>query len=63
MELANGRVIFERYGRYESDPHAIAAMPENAVPDVQTRAALRGESVAGESVRLHDTCRHAGRDA
>jgi S-DNA-T family DNA segregation ATPase FtsK/SpoIIIE len=40
MELAYGRPIFERYGRYESDPHAIAAMLEDAVRDMQARAAV-----------------------
>jgi S-DNA-T family DNA segregation ATPase FtsK/SpoIIIE len=40
MELAYGRAIFERYGRYESDPHAITAMLEQAVTDMQARAAV-----------------------
>jgi DNA segregation ATPase FtsK/SpoIIIE, S-DNA-T family len=40
MELAYGRAIFDTYGRYESDPHAIAAMLERAVTDMQHRAAL-----------------------
>jgi S-DNA-T family DNA segregation ATPase FtsK/SpoIIIE len=40
MELAYGRTIFDTYGRYESDPHAIAAMLEQAVTDMQARAAI-----------------------
>ena len=40
MELAYGRVIFERYGRYESDSHAIAVMLEDAVTGMQARAAV-----------------------
>jgi DNA segregation ATPase FtsK/SpoIIIE, S-DNA-T family len=40
MELAYGRAIFERYGQYESDPLAIAAMLEQAVTDMQARAAV-----------------------
>jgi S-DNA-T family DNA segregation ATPase FtsK/SpoIIIE len=40
MELAYGRAIFDTCGRYESDPHAIAAMFETAVTDMQARAAL-----------------------
>src|SRR5208337_2142923 len=36
MELAYGRVIFETYG---ADPVAIAAMLEQAVADMQARAA------------------------
>jgi len=39
MELAYGRAIFDTYGRYESDPLAIAAMLEQAVTDMQARAA------------------------
>jgi S-DNA-T family DNA segregation ATPase FtsK/SpoIIIE len=40
MELAYGRAIFDTYGRYESDPHAIAAMLEQAVAGMQARAAV-----------------------
>jgi DNA segregation ATPase FtsK/SpoIIIE, S-DNA-T family len=40
MELAYGRAIFDTCGRYESDPHAIVAMLEDAVRDMQARAAL-----------------------
>ena len=39
MELAFGRVIFERYGAYAADPEAIAVMLEQAVADMQERAA------------------------
>jgi DNA segregation ATPase FtsK/SpoIIIE, S-DNA-T family len=40
MELAYGRAIFDRYGQYESDPAAILAMLEQAVRDMQARAAV-----------------------
>jgi len=40
MELAYGRAIFDTYGRYESDPAAITAMLEQAVTDMQARAAV-----------------------
>jgi S-DNA-T family DNA segregation ATPase FtsK/SpoIIIE len=39
MELAYGRVIFEAYGTYAADPAAIVAMLEQAVADMQARAA------------------------
>jgi len=39
MELAFGRPIFERYGRYAADPADIAALLEDAVADMQDRAA------------------------
>jgi S-DNA-T family DNA segregation ATPase FtsK/SpoIIIE len=39
MELAFGRAIFERYGRYAADAVAIAAMLEEAVEDMHDRAA------------------------
>ena len=39
MELAFGRAIFERYGQYAADPDAIAVMLEQAVADMQERAA------------------------
>jgi DNA segregation ATPase FtsK/SpoIIIE, S-DNA-T family len=38
MELAYGRALFERYGRYECDPAAIVAMLEDGVMDMQNRA-------------------------
>jgi len=39
MELAYGRPLFDRYGRYESGPDAIVAMLEDTVARMQTRAA------------------------
>ena len=39
MELAYGRALFERYGRYESDPVAVTVMLEDAVTGMQERAA------------------------
>jgi len=39
MELAFGRVIFETYGAYAADPVAIAGMLDQAVADMQARAA------------------------
>ncbi len=39
MELAYGRVIFESYGVYAASPQAIAAMLDQAVADMQVRAA------------------------
>jgi len=39
MELAYGRVIFETCGAYAADPYAIAAMLDQAVADMQARAA------------------------
>ena len=39
MELAYGRVIFETHGAYAADPPAIAVMLEQAVADMQQRAA------------------------
>jgi hypothetical protein len=38
MELAYGRALFDRYGRYESDPALIVAMLEDTVADMQSRA-------------------------
>ncbi len=38
MELAFGRAIFERYGRYAADPADIAGLLEDAVTDMQARA-------------------------
>src|SRR5262249_55812329 len=40
MELAYGRAIFDAYGRYVSDPYAIADMLEAAVTNMQYRAAM-----------------------
>jgi DNA segregation ATPase FtsK/SpoIIIE, S-DNA-T family len=39
MELAYGRVIFDTYGHYAADPAAIAALLDQAVADMQHRAA------------------------
>ncbi len=39
MELAFGRSLFDRYGRYAADPADIAALLEEAVADMQARAA------------------------
>ena len=39
MELAHGRVIFESYGAYAAEPLAIADMLDQAVADMQARAA------------------------
>jgi DNA segregation ATPase FtsK/SpoIIIE, S-DNA-T family len=38
MELAYGRAIFDTWGRYESDPYAIAVMLETVVSEMQGRA-------------------------
>jgi S-DNA-T family DNA segregation ATPase FtsK/SpoIIIE len=40
MELAYGRVIFDTYGQYAADTTSIVAMLEQAVADMQARAAL-----------------------
>jgi len=40
MELAYGRAIFDRYGRYAATPEAILAMLEDAVAAMQARAAV-----------------------
>ena len=40
MELAYGRAIFDRYGRYAATPEAIVAMLEDAVEQMQARAAV-----------------------
>ena len=42
MELAYGRDIFDRYGRYAADPADIVAMLEEAVADMQDRAETLG---------------------
>jgi S-DNA-T family DNA segregation ATPase FtsK/SpoIIIE len=39
MELAFGRALFDRYGRYAADPADIADLLEAAVSDMQARAA------------------------
>jgi S-DNA-T family DNA segregation ATPase FtsK/SpoIIIE len=39
MELAYGRAIFDRHGRYAADPDAIVVMLEDAVAEMQARAA------------------------
>jgi S-DNA-T family DNA segregation ATPase FtsK/SpoIIIE len=39
MELAYGRAIFDTYGAYAADPAAIAVMLDQAVADMQDRAA------------------------
>jgi S-DNA-T family DNA segregation ATPase FtsK/SpoIIIE len=39
MELAYGRALFDTYGRYETSPAAILAMLEDAVAEMQARAA------------------------
>jgi S-DNA-T family DNA segregation ATPase FtsK/SpoIIIE len=40
MELAYGRAIFDRYGRYAATPAAIVALLEDAVEQMQARAAI-----------------------
>jgi DNA segregation ATPase FtsK/SpoIIIE, S-DNA-T family len=40
MELAYGRAIFDRFGRYAATPEAIVAMLEDAVAGMQVRAAM-----------------------
>jgi DNA segregation ATPase FtsK/SpoIIIE, S-DNA-T family len=39
MELAYGRIIFDTYGAYAADPVAVAVMLDQAVADMQARAA------------------------
>jgi S-DNA-T family DNA segregation ATPase FtsK/SpoIIIE len=39
MELAFGRAIFDRYGRYAANPEDIVTMLEDAVAEMQSRAA------------------------
>jgi DNA segregation ATPase FtsK/SpoIIIE, S-DNA-T family len=39
MELAYGRIIFDTYGQYAANPAAIADMLDQAVADMQARAA------------------------
>jgi S-DNA-T family DNA segregation ATPase FtsK/SpoIIIE len=38
MELAFGRALFDRHGRYAADPEHIAELLEDAVEDMQARA-------------------------
>jgi len=40
MELAYGRAIFDRYGRYAASPEAIVTILEDAVAGMQARAAV-----------------------
>jgi DNA segregation ATPase FtsK/SpoIIIE, S-DNA-T family len=40
MELAYGRVIFDTYGHYAADPVSVAEMLDQAVADMQARAAM-----------------------
>ena len=40
MELAYGRVIFDTYGAYAADPLSVADMLDQAVADMQARAAM-----------------------
>jgi S-DNA-T family DNA segregation ATPase FtsK/SpoIIIE len=40
MELAYGRAIFDRYGRYAATPEAILGMLEDAVAQMQARAGV-----------------------
>ena len=47
MELAFGRVIFDTYGAYAADPESIAVMLEQAVADMQARAARFAGRAAG----------------
>jgi len=47
MELAYGRVIFDTYGHYAASPAAIAAMLDQAVADMQGRAARFRRAAAG----------------
>jgi DNA segregation ATPase FtsK/SpoIIIE, S-DNA-T family len=40
MELAYGRIIFDTYGAYAADPVSVAEMLDQAVADMQARAAV-----------------------
>jgi S-DNA-T family DNA segregation ATPase FtsK/SpoIIIE len=54
MELAYGRAIFDTYGRYASDPVPIVGMLEEAVTDMQARAAvLAGKQRGHTPTALH----------
>ncbi|MGN6173866.1 MAG: FtsK/SpoIIIE domain-containing protein [Streptosporangiaceae bacterium] len=54
MELAYGRTIFDRYGRYAASPEAIVTMLEDAVAAMQARAAV----FAGEHREHTPTVEH-----
>lgn len=55
MELAYGRAIFDRYGRYESGPEYIIGMLEDAVAGMQARASqLAGRRTGEAQVRRCD---------
>jgi DNA segregation ATPase FtsK/SpoIIIE, S-DNA-T family len=54
MELAYGRVIFETHGSYAADPLAIAAMLDQAVADMQARAARFAGVQRGHTPTLDD---------
>jgi len=54
MELAYGRALFDRYGRYESEPALIVGMLEDAVADMQARAT----SLAGHHRTHRPTTEH-----
>ncbi len=47
MELAYGRIIFDTYGAYAADPASVVAMLEDAVADMQARAADVRRTPAG----------------
>ena len=49
MELAFGRALFDTYGRYAADPAEIADLLEEAVAEMQARAAR----FAGQAARPH----------
>jgi DNA segregation ATPase FtsK/SpoIIIE, S-DNA-T family len=54
MELAYGRVIFDTYGAYAADPVSIADLLDQAVADMQARAA----QFAGRQRDHTPTCEH-----
>jgi DNA segregation ATPase FtsK/SpoIIIE, S-DNA-T family len=54
MELAYGRALFDRYGRYESDPALIVGMLEDALAEMQARAS----ALAGMHRSHRPTTRH-----
>ena len=54
MELAYGRAIFDRYGRYAATPEAIVAMLEDAVAQMQAR----GQLLAGKQRDHTPTTEH-----
>ena len=53
MELAFGRALFDRYGRYAADPADIADLLEDAVADMQDT----GRPVRGPPARPHPDAR------